>query len=68
MEDLSKYSAIELQKTINDINLSHDKIKNEIIDLSFEIDRLQNIINEKIIEMEGLENNYVIFVGEYMKR
>lgn len=68
MENLSSYSPIELQKMINDTNLSHEKIKEEIIDLSIEIDRIQAIINEKIEQMNNLENNYVNLIEEYMKR
>lgn len=68
MENLSGYSPIELQKMINDTNLSHEKIKEEIIDLSIEIDRIQAIINEKIEQMNNLENNYVNLIEEYMKR
>lgn len=68
MENLSEYSSIELQKMINDTNLSHEKIKGEIIDLSIEMDRIQAIINEKIEQINNLENNYVNLIEEYMKR
>lgn len=68
MEDLKKYTPIELQKMINDTQVNHDKIKNEIIDYSNDIDRLQNIINEKIDILNNLEKNYVDLVEEFMNR
>lgn len=68
MEDLKKYTPIELQKMINDIQVNHDKIKNEIINNSKDIDKLQNIINEKINELNNLEKNYVELVEEFMSR
>lgn len=68
MEDLSKYSLIELNKMINEISVNHDNIKNEIVNYSIEIDKLQNIINDKINELNNLEKNYVALIEEYMNR
>lgn len=68
MSDLNKYTAIELQKMINETQINHDMMKNEIIEHSIEIDRLQNIINEKIVEINNLEKNYVKLVEEFMNR
>ena len=59
MDELNKYSMIELQKIGNDIKEKHDFLKNEIINMTYEVQKLDDLINKKIIEMEILEKEYV---------
>lgn len=62
MEDLSKYTAIELQKMGNDIKAQHDKLKEELIADTYAMEELEKNINEKILLLEELEKNYVEIV------
>ncbi|MDA3780862.1 MAG: hypothetical protein PF487_11690 [Bacteroidales bacterium] len=62
MENLDKYSPIQLQKMGNDIKEQHDKLKLEIVDNTYELEKLENQINEKIIILEELENKYVVII------
>jgi septal ring factor EnvC (AmiA/AmiB activator) len=62
MEDLSKYTPIELQKIGNDIKAKHDKLKEELIANTYEMEELEKRINEKVKLLEELEKNYVEIV------
>jgi len=67
MEDLSKYTKIELQKMGNDIKARHDKLKDELITDTYEMEELEKRINEKAVLMEELEKNYVEIVEKLIE-
>lgn len=67
MEDLSKYTPIELQKMGNDIKAQHDALKNEIINDTYEIEELEKRINEKVLLFEELEKNYVKIIEKLVE-
>lgn len=67
MEDLSKYTPIELQKMGNDIKAQHDALKNKIIDDTYEIEKLEKRINKKVLLFEELEKNYVKIIEKLME-
>ena len=62
MEELSKYTPIELQKMGNDIKEMHDKLKEELIADTYEMEKLEVNINEKAKKLQELEENYVKIV------
>ncbi len=62
MEDLSKYTPIELQKVGNDIKEKHDRLKKELIDDTYEMEELEKRINDKVQSLQELEKNYVEIV------
>ena len=68
MEDLSKYTPIELNKLINDTKLTHDTLKQEIINHTKDIDELERLINEKLIVLDSAEKYYIALVEEITKR
>jgi hypothetical protein len=68
MEELSKYTPTELLKLVNDTKLSHDTLKQEIIDHTFDLDELSKVINEKIAKLTELEKNYVELIEEMERR
>jgi hypothetical protein len=68
MEDLSKYTLIELNKMINDTKEKHDKLKQEIINHSYEIENLERIINDKIEILDKIEKNYIALIEEITNR
>ena len=68
MENLSKYTPIELNKMLNDIKLKHDKLKQEIINYTYEAEELEKKINEKIKVLTETENLYVLLIEEMEKR
>lgn len=67
MEDLSKYTPIELQKMGNDIKAQHDSLKQEIIDHTHEMEDLERLINEKAKLLDELEKNYVIIIEKLVE-
>ena len=68
MENLSKYTPIELNKMLNDIKLKHDTLKQEIINYTYEAEELEKKINEKIKLLTETENSYVLLIEEMEKR
>jgi hypothetical protein len=62
MDDLSKYTPIELQKMGNDIKEMHDRLKEELIADTYEMEKLEISINEKAKKLQELEENYVKIV------
>ena len=68
MENLSKHTPTVLLKMINDIKITHDKLKQEIINYTVEVDELEKKINEKLILLEELEKNYIDLIEEMDKR
>jgi len=67
MEDLSKYTPIELQKMGNDIKTQHDALKTEIIADTYEMEELEKHINQKVLLLEELEKNYVEIVEKLVE-
>jgi cell division protein ZapA (FtsZ GTPase activity inhibitor) len=67
MNDLSKYTLIELQKMGNDIKSKHDGVRQEIIDLSHDMEVLENMLNDKVQELKKLEENYVEIVEKLVE-
>jgi hypothetical protein len=68
MEDLSKYTPIELNKMINDTKVKHDALKLEIINDTIELDKLLVMINGKTNNLTELEKNYIALIEEINKR
>jgi hypothetical protein len=68
MEDLIKYTPIELNKLFNDIKLKHDTLKQEIIDHTFEADELEKTINNKLLLLDEAEKTYIALIEEISKR
>jgi len=68
MEDLKKYTPIELNKMINDVKEKHDSLKQEVIAHTIEIDSLEKVINEKILVISQLEKNYIELIEEITSR
>jgi hypothetical protein len=68
MKNLSGHTATELLKMSNDIATRHEHLKREVIELTFESDLLEKKINEKLLEIEELEKNYVELMEEMSKR
>jgi septal ring factor EnvC (AmiA/AmiB activator) len=68
MENLSKYTPIELNKMLNDIKLKHDTLKQEIINCTYDAEELEKKINEKIKVLTEIENSYVLLIEEMEKR
>jgi len=67
MEDLNKYTPIELQKMVNDIKAKHDALKQEIIGYTYEMEKLEKILNEKVKLLQELEKNYVEIIEKIME-
>ena len=67
MEDLSKYTQIELQKMGNDIKARHDKLKDEIVADTYEMEELEKRMNEKVQLLQELEENYVKIVEKIIE-
>jgi hypothetical protein len=75
MNELSKYTTIELVKFISDLEVKHNNLKNDMINTSIEVEDMKNtinqkleLINQKLIELKEIEDNYVILVDEYSNR
>lgn len=68
MENLTKYTPIELLKMANDIKVEHEKLKKEIIDDTYILDELQEKINKKLSILKEIEEKYVAIVDEIDKR
>lgn len=67
MEDLTKYTKIELQKMGNDIKAKHEKLKEELIADTYEMEELEKRINEKAKLMQELEQDYVKIVEKLVE-
>jgi hypothetical protein len=67
MEDLSKYTKIQLQKMGNDIKAKHDALKEELIADTYEMEELEKRINKKVLLLQELEKNYVEIVEKIME-
>ena len=68
MEDLSKYTPIELNKMLIDVKAAHEALKKELIGHTYELDELQNRINKKIASLDEAEKFYVTLIEEISKR
>jgi hypothetical protein len=68
MNELENFTTTELLKYINDTKISHDTLKEEIVNLTLEVDNLGLEINQKLIDLKEIEDNYIILVEEFSKR
>ena len=68
MENLNKYTPIELNKMLNEIKVKHDTLKQEIINYAFEAEELEKKINEKLDLLSEAENFYIKLIEEMEKR
>jgi uncharacterized coiled-coil DUF342 family protein len=68
MEELSKYTPIELNKLIQDVKKNHDALKQEIINDTLAFDELEKKINEKLNVLTEYEKNYIALIEEMEKR
>jgi len=59
MEDLSKYTPIELNKMANDICSEHEALKKQIIDDTLNIELLEIKVSQSVEKLQELEKNYV---------
>ena len=67
MENLDKYTPIELQKMSNDIVMKHEALKDDIIKHTYKLEEIENLINEKSKELEELEKNYVRIIEKLVE-
>lgn len=67
MDNLDKYTPIELQKMGNDIKSKHDALKEELITDTYEMEELEKRMNEKVLLLEELEKNYVQIVEKLVE-
>lgn len=68
MENLTKYTSIELLKIGNEIVVKHEQLKKEIINDTFLIDEMGEKINSKLEQLDELEKSYVMVVEEINNR
>lgn len=68
MEDLSKHTAIELQKLVNDCNAEHESLKSKLVEDTHEMDRIEKKINVNIEALNLVEKNYISIIAEMDKR
>jgi hypothetical protein len=68
MEDYSKYTPTELLVMINNVKISHDKLKQEIFSYLQEIENLSELINKREIELNSVEKQYVNLIEELNNR
>ena len=68
MEELSKYTPIELNKMLIDVKAAHEVLKKELIDHTYELDELQKKFNEKIASLDEVEKIYITLIEEISKR
>ena len=68
MEDLTKYTPIELNKIINDTKSKHDTLKQEIINHTYEAEELEKIINSKLLLLDEVEKFYIALIEEMEKK
>lgn len=67
MENLDKYTPIELQKIGNDIKVKHDLLKEEIVKDTYDIENLEKQINKKVNLLDELEKNYVKIIEKLVE-
>jgi hypothetical protein len=64
----SNYTPTELLKLVNDTNAEHSRVKNDILLLADNLDEIQTQINNKINELNDIENLYKLLAEEMNKR
>lgn len=57
----------DILKRINDADLKHKHLKQEILDILDQIKILENDINNKLAEIDILEREYVDLMGKLME-
>ena len=68
MESYNKLTDTELLYQINDSKKWHEAIKKETIGLTLQIEEIEKIVNEKLKELEIIENKYVGLLKEMTSR
>ena len=68
MEELNKYTPIELNKMLIDVKAAHETLKKDLINYTYELDELQKKINGKITSLDQAEKFYVELIEEISKR
>lgn len=68
MENLEKYTPIELLKQLNNIKLEHDVVKNKIIEYTNEIDLLEKTITLELTILSDIEKRYIDLIQEINNR
>ena len=68
MESYNKLTDTELLYQINDSKKWHEEIKKETIGLTLQIEEIEKIVNEKLKELEIIENKYVGLLKEMTSR
>jgi hypothetical protein len=68
MKNLSGYTPTQLLKMINDSKVVHEKLKEEIVNLTYEIETVESKINAKIAELVVSEQQYVELIEELNNR
>jgi len=68
MKDLNKCTPTELLKQLNDTKAEHNKLKEEIIQLTNEFDEIEKKINDKIDILSTVELKYVELIEELNNR
>lgn len=66
--DLSKETPTALLKMGNDTKEEHDRLKQEIVELTYEVDELEKKINQKLEQLSTVEKKYVAIVEEINNR
>lgn len=62
MENLDKYTPIELQKMGNDIKSQHDKLKIEIVGDTYLMEELEERLNKNVKLIQELEKKYIMII------
>ncbi len=67
MNELDKYSPIELQKMGNDIKKQYDTLQREVINHTYEIEELEKILNTKVKILQELEHKYIMIIEKLVE-
>jgi hypothetical protein len=68
MNILTGYTPTELLHEINIVKVSHENLKESVIDLTRVIDDTTTLINEKLDHISKLEKRYVELIEELDNR
>jgi len=68
METLTEYTPTELLHEINIVKASHERLKNDVIELTQVIDETTILINNKLDFIRDLEKRYIELIDEMNDR
>jgi hypothetical protein len=68
MTDIKEFTPTELLHEINIVKVSHDNLKDNVIDLTHIIDDTTALINEKLDYIRELEKKYIELIEELDNR